>query len=228
VISLVHHYFKIHGLGEKRLIIHADNCAGQNKNNAMIQYLTWRVINGLHDQIKYCFMVAGHTKFSPDGFFGLIKLKLRNSEVQDLSDLVQVVHDSTVGGYNTAQTIYDSNGIQKVHFYKWTEFLNKTFTKIPQILQQHHFNISNKNNGIVDIQTKVDGEKIEVSILKKDISSSIEFPSLLLAKELSAERQWYLYEQIREHVPNPIKKDKYCPKPLIPKPSKGKSKIDSI
>ena len=172
-------------------------------------------------------MVAGHTKFSPDGFFGLIKLKLRYSEVQDLSDLVQVVHDSTIGGFNTAQTIHDSNGIQKVHFYKWTEFLNETFTKIPQILQQHHFDISNKN-GIVNIQTKIDGEKIEVSILKKNTSSSIEFPSLLLAKKLSAERQWYLYEQIREHVTDPNKKDKYCPKPLIPKPSKDKSKINSI
>jgi hypothetical protein len=83
VISLVDHYFKTHGLGEKCLIIHADNCSGQNKNNAMIQYLTWRVINGFHDQIKYCFMVAGHTKFSPDEFFGLIKLKLRNSEDSD-------------------------------------------------------------------------------------------------------------------------------------------------
>ena len=41
-------------------------------------------------------MIAGHTKFSPDGFFSLIKLKMRNSEVQSLSDLVQVVSDSTI------------------------------------------------------------------------------------------------------------------------------------
>ena len=54
----------------------------------MIQYLTWRVINKLHNQIKYCFMVADHTKFSPDSFFDLIKLKLQKSEVQNLADLV--------------------------------------------------------------------------------------------------------------------------------------------
>ncbi len=190
----------------------------------MIQYLTWRVMNGYHDQIKYCFMVAGHTKFSPDGFFGLIKLKMRNSEVQDLSDLVKVVHNSTVGGFNTAQTIYDSNGFQKVRFYKWTEFLNKQFIRIPQILQQHHFEISNKKNGTVNIQTKMEGEKTEISILKKNRPSSIEdLPNVLSAKELSAERQWYLYEQIREHVTNPDKQDQYCSKPLIPKPSKDKS-----
>ena len=40
VISLVHHYFENHNIGEKHLIIHADNCARQNKNNAMIKYLT--------------------------------------------------------------------------------------------------------------------------------------------------------------------------------------------
>jgi len=135
VISLVHHYFKNHSSGKKRLVIHADNCSGQNKNNAMIQYLTWRVMSGFHDQIKYCFMVAGHTKFSPDGFFGLIKLKLQNSEVQDLADLVQIVHNSTIGGYNTAQTIYNSDGNQQVFFYKWTKFLSNIFNKVPQILQ---------------------------------------------------------------------------------------------
>ncbi|KAF0516463.1 chaperonin: PROVISIONAL [Gigaspora margarita] len=76
VISLVHHYFTHHGLGEKSIIIHADNCTGQNKNNAMIKYLMWRVANGLHNSITYSFMVSEHTKFSPDSFFGLFKLKL--------------------------------------------------------------------------------------------------------------------------------------------------------
>ena len=178
-------------------------------------------MNDLHDQIKYCFMVADHTKFSPDGFFGLIKLKLRNSEVQDLADLVQVVHNSTIGGFNTAQTIYDSDGNQQVYFYKWTEFLSNIFNKVPQILQQHHFEISSKKFGIINVQTKIEGEKVEITILRKNIIPSIVFPSLLVPKELSAERQWYLYEQIREHVTHPDKKDQYCSKPLIPKPSKG-------
>ena len=40
VILLVHNYFLLHGLREKCLIIHADNCSGQNKNNLMIAYLT--------------------------------------------------------------------------------------------------------------------------------------------------------------------------------------------
>ena len=41
-------------------ILHADNCGGQNKNNVMVGYLLWRVLTEHH------FMIAGHTKFSPD------------------------------------------------------------------------------------------------------------------------------------------------------------------
>ncbi|CAB4376175.1 unnamed protein product [Rhizophagus irregularis] len=141
-------------------------------------------------------------------------------EVQDLSDLVQVVHNSTTGGFNTAQTINNSNGVQKVLFYKWTEFLNKEFTRIPQI-QQHHFEISNQKHGVVNVQTKIEGEKVEITILRKNIIPSNVFPNLLVPKELSAERQWYLYEQIREHVTHPDKKDQYCSKPLIPKSCKS-------
>ena len=44
VISLVHHFLENHGLGEKELGLNADNCIGQNKNNAMIQYLMWHVL----------------------------------------------------------------------------------------------------------------------------------------------------------------------------------------
>ena len=45
-------------MGETNLIIHANNCAGQNKNNAMIMYLAWWVAYELHTKITYSFMVA--------------------------------------------------------------------------------------------------------------------------------------------------------------------------
>lgn len=41
IISLVHNYLEIHGMKEKHLMLYADNCVGQNKNNAFIQYIAW-------------------------------------------------------------------------------------------------------------------------------------------------------------------------------------------
>ena len=128
----MHNYFELYSLGEKEIIIHADNCSGQNKNNAMIQYLAWRVLTGKHKKITYSFMVPGHTKFSPDGFFGLFKLKLKNSEVDDLEDLVKVVNSSTKG-YNIAQTIFDETREKKVLFYSWTKYLKTFFKPLPNI-----------------------------------------------------------------------------------------------
>ncbi len=37
VASLLHHFFEVHGLGERKAHLHADNCVGQNKNNYVMQ-----------------------------------------------------------------------------------------------------------------------------------------------------------------------------------------------
>ncbi|KAF0535459.1 chaperonin: PROVISIONAL [Gigaspora margarita] len=189
VISLVHNYFELHGLGEKRLVIHADNCSGQTKNNAMIAYLAWRVLTGLHDSITYCFMVAGHTKFSPDRFFGLIKLLLRKSEVDNLDDLVKVVQNSTPGRFNIAQTVFDNKGNQVVHFYEWTDWLKQKFITIPDILKQHYFEFNSLDKGKVKISTSCDGEKTTIQIEK--IKQKDKFNQLVEKNlpGLSAERQ---------------------------------------
>ncbi|RGB22609.1 hypothetical protein C1646_775819, partial [Rhizophagus diaphanus] len=187
VISFVHNYFSLHGLGETKLVIHADNCAGQNKNNAMIMYLVWRVASGLHSQITYSFMVAGHTKFSPDGFFGLLKLKLQRSEVDNLDDLVEVIEKLTIRGFNKVQTIYDKNKNRVVHFYNWTEFLSKYFKSIPNILQYHHFILHKDNIGKVEVKKKIDENTQTINIMKSN--KIIGFLQEIFPKGLSNERK---------------------------------------
>ena len=81
IISLVHHYLEHHGAGEKNVYLHADNCVGQNTNNTTIQYLMWRVITGRHESAELLFMLVGHTKFSPDCFFGIFKKAFRRTKV---------------------------------------------------------------------------------------------------------------------------------------------------
>src|SRR5437016_10441320 len=97
-------------------------------------------------------MVPGHTKFSPDGFFGLFKLKLKNSEVDDLEDLVKVVNSSTKG-YNIAQTIFDETGERKV-FTKYLTF----FKPLQDISKYYHFIFNQEQPGTIYVQKSIDSE----------------------------------------------------------------------
>ena len=40
--DVVHHFFEARAEKGKEVYLHADNCVGQNKNNATMQYLAWR------------------------------------------------------------------------------------------------------------------------------------------------------------------------------------------
>ena len=51
MISMLHHFFDQHSLGETKLEFHADNCVGQNKNKSVVAYLCWWCIVGLHKEI---------------------------------------------------------------------------------------------------------------------------------------------------------------------------------
>src|SRR4051812_8043370 len=185
----------------------------------MIQYLAWRVLKGKHKKITYSFMVPGHTKFSPDGFFGLFKLKLKNSEVDDLEDLVRVVETST-SRYNCAQTIYDKENKRMVFFFKWSDFLKNYFNQIPGLLQYHHFIFEKENPGIIKVKKTIDGEIKLINILKNNIINNNIILEKKYPKGLTPERQWYLYEEVREHIQDPEKRDIYCSLPNVPKPKK--------
>ena len=77
-------------MGEKEVHLHADNCSGQNKNNTMVQYLLWRAMTHRHSKITLSFLVVGHTKFSPDWCFGLIKRLYRRTPVGSLQGIAEV------------------------------------------------------------------------------------------------------------------------------------------
>ena len=57
----------------------------------MLQYLMWRVLRGLNENITLNFMIVEHTKFGPDGAFGLIKKAYRHHSVSSLSKLSTIV-----------------------------------------------------------------------------------------------------------------------------------------
>ena len=117
VISYIHHFLETYGIGEQHLLLNADNCSGQNKNNLTLQYLSWRVSSELHTSVALSFLLVGHTKFAPDWCFRLVKRKYRHTHVSSLQEIANVVTASTQKGVNIAQLIGDESGKMFVPMY---------------------------------------------------------------------------------------------------------------
>ena len=219
VISRLHFFFDHHSLGEKEVFLHADNCTGQNKNNMMIQYLVWRTLTDLHSDITLSFLVVGHTKFSPDWCFGLFKRQYRRTKVGSLKDIVRVANMSAE--CNFAQLVCQEDGTTIVPTYDWASFLAPHLKKLPAIKKFHHFRMSTSKPGVVFCKEHSDLPEEEFDILKHDWSpEKDDLPDIITPRGLSADRQWYLYEQIRPYCPDEDK-DTTCPKPRVPKPGRS-------
>ena len=84
--------------------------------------------------------------------------------------------------------------------------------------------MDSSNPGVVTAKRSIDSEPETFELLKTADYSAL-LDSSTLPKEvtpagLSPERQWYLYDKIREHIPNPVDKDATAPLPAIKRPAK--------
>ena len=217
VVSLVHAFFHLHGLGERRVTLQADNCVGQNKNTTMMWYLAWRVITGQHEAIQLNFMLPGHTKFRPDSYFGLFKKYYRRQDhVDDMDDLADCVRQC---GQNVTcvPQLY-----QDWHYYDWNAFLFQWFSHLAGLGRCYTFEFDCKHPGVMRMKTlPSDTNPTEVTMLRagvaiKDIQEAYQsqvMPPVITPSRLSLTRSLYLYERVREYVCDPQKRDKVCPKP---------------
>ena len=214
VISMLHHFFHHHGLGETTAHLHADNCSGQNKNRYMMGYLMWRVLTGLHKEITISFLPVGHTKFAPDWCFGLFKQRYRRMKINTLDDIAAAVDTSSV--VNVSQLVGTLDGQCLVPTYNWSDYLDEHTLKtaLKGIKKNHHFKFTSHSPGAVFVKKASGGDEKAIQLLKDPTwkPSYHNLPDLVIPQGLSVERQWYLYEKIREYVTDG--KDLVCPKPL--------------
>ena len=211
VISLLDFFFSHHGLAESTASLHADNCCGHNKNNTMVQYLMWRVLTGLHRTIELHFMITGHTKFSPDACFGLVKRKFRKSDVSSLDNLARVVEESAVCKLVGAQ-----DGSTIVPSRDWAVFLSSHFHRLDGIKQYHHFRFERDHLGVVFLKKTATADEEQRQLLCGVCSPSpSEKPPSKTPAGLSLERRKYLYEMIREYCREDVR-DLVCPDPHAP------------
>ena len=198
---------------------HADNCTGQNKNNYVLWYLLWRAITGRHTNITLSFLVVGHTKFAPDWCFGLFKRLFKRTKVGSLKSIAEVVQRS--GKCNEAQLVVNEEGSVIVLTYDWASFFAPRFKKLPNIKKGHHFRFSSSHPGVVYTKERTDDtSEARHDLLKEGATfdDHSELPDVIVPAGLSAQRQWYLYDKIREFCPV-SDRDLTCPLPSVPKPT---------
>jgi hypothetical protein len=165
---------------------------------------------GLVTTVEYCFMIAGHTKFSPDWCFGLFKRLFKRTRVSCMTDIADVVEASTnESGINKAHVV-GSEGVSDVPMYDWVSYLNPFFKKVVGISKCHHFRLSSSEPGVLAMQEFSTCDSVKVNILKGEMPAIGTMPDEILPTGLSADRMSYLHKHIRQFC-DPSKMDLVCP-----------------
>ena len=116
--------------------------------------------------------------------------------------------------YNVAQLVAEADGSVIVPTCNWKEFLTPHFRTIPSIKEYQHYTFSSDKPGIVSVK-KFDTSSKELHLLKDNWNPGESVPNILTPKGLPLERQWYLYNNIRQFCPEETK-DVVCLLPSIP------------
>ena len=157
--------------------------------------------------------MVGHTKFSPDWCFGLLKQRFQRTAVSSLDDIAEVV--DTSASVNIPQLVGSEEGEISVTSYNWAEMFEPQFKQLRHIKSFHHFSFNSSRPGCVSVKSRVDGEEETIDLRKHPAWSPQPIPPL----SLSIEWQWYLHNSIREFCREDVR-DRVCLRPLQPLPSK--------
>ena len=135
-----------------------------------------------------------------------------------------MIEKSSTNGHNICQRYRNTLTHEPEIIYRdWTSWLAQYFKAVPKITSYHYFKIN--ASGELLLKETVDSKETSFVLLRKEFLLNQEglFTDLqnsITPQGLSAERQWYLYDQIRMHIPSANDKDATCPKPSVAKPKK--------
>jgi len=184
VISLLHRFLAKYSSGETQLVLNADNCVGQNKNNTMLQYLMWRVTAGLSRHIELPFTVAGHTKFGPDYGFGIFKRLYHHAEVNSIKDVCQLMEKSKL---LIAEPVGTEQGEVQIPRFDWQDKFS-SMDKTAEMNKFHHFLFDSNKPGVVSVKEYAKSGSIELQLENRLLDTPV-LPNSMIPVGLSAKSQ---------------------------------------
>ncbi len=217
----------------RRVNFHTDNCVGQNKNNTMIHFFIWCIAAGIPDRTELKFMLKGHTKFSPDSGFGMIKKYYRSANVYTIRQVADAVKMSTRGTERNDAVI-----LKNADFGDWKSALQKFFMPLKGISSFAVFIFDRKYPaGEVRMRGSEDDRFQRCNLLKPGLHSDSLMNSKTFANlqehllrpeqpQMKIKKRWDLYEKVRPYVPAEYQ-DIICPEPGTEKKSDAEQNINA-
>ena len=154
-------------------------------------------------------MVVGHTRCLVDGHFGLLKRLYRRHDIFTLPQLLAVAEAS-------ANTNYGHLVDGSETWREWDTFLGQFFHLVKGVRKILHFRFDAESPGVIFTRQAQSDDEVTVNLLKKDVTvhniKQAPMPPVLQAGGLTFKRQKYLYDEIRQHIPDDFKDD-LCPPP---------------
>lgn len=171
-------------------------------------------MTGQHHEITISFLPVGHTKFFPDAGFGMLKRQFKRTKVGCLTDIAEVVEKSAT--LNHCQLVGNQRGDVLVPTYDWAEFFaeHTIKTALNGIKKMSHFRFSANSPGMVFVRNSCDSSTEKRIKLIKLLwePQRTHLPSVIHPDGLPLQRQWYLFQKIREFCPEEVQ-DLVCPMP---------------
>lgn len=211
MVCYLHHYFQEFAAGEAELDLQAHNYTPQTKNNCLMQYLAWRIAQGLNSKITLTFVSPNLSKLDPNYKFGQFKRQFQQVATSCLNDVVEVLNSS--GAENFSFLVGNESGELYMDVYDWQEaFSEAHFSRIPFITSQSYFYFDERWRGKVKCLKSVDDVMQTYSIFESSFDVSKMSFEKIQPMGLSYERKLYLYEQVRPFCAEDTK-DVVCPLP---------------
>lgn len=172
VISLLDTYAVEHGIysrtpGEgKEWIIYADNCGGQNKNNAVLKYLLFLAQSKCLASVSIHFLVKGHTKNHCDRGFGNLKRRYAKENIWTMEQLEKVIADSA----STNECVNVENDEDVFRDFKTP--LNNLYGNINALQSYQMFTMDSSEPGVVHCREAPESQGDKQNVLAAATSKS--------------------------------------------------------
>ena len=199
----------------RRVCIFLDNAGSTNKNRYLFSWAMELVGNHTLDHLHFCFLVAGHTKFSPDRLFALAGNTYNRSDVFNEEELLAIYQ-----GFGTA---YLEDG---ANVTTWRKALEKKYSDLPGVRKIHNFLIVRTGDDVVmKVRSSCHTGTLDNSSLRIINPTEVCSPDssyLSLAKPFPADKLAYVTQMCNKFIPPerwPRSISTHLQQPPIPPPT---------